>query len=162
MACDFLNFYTSPFGQLGLIERNQQLKAIVFLNALSQGDLSSYQISETELLQEVTRQLDAYFKGNLKYFDLPLLTEGTEFQQKVWKTLEGIPYGSTQSYGEIARKVGCIGGARAVGMAAHRNPIPIIIPCHRVIGASGKLVGYAGGLEIKQYLLDLENKYKKT
>lgn len=147
-------FYKSPFGTLSLIEQNAHLKAILFPQASVSFDFS--QVKDTELLRETAHQLDAYFQRKLTKFDLPLLLEGTEFQKKVWHVLMKIPYGMTQSYSEIAKEIGCPKGARAVGMAAHRNPLPIIIPCHRVIGFSGKLVGYAGGLEIKRGLLDLE------
>lgn len=105
-------------------------------------------------------QLQEYFFGKRKTFDLPLAIEGTEFQIKVWKALSEIPYGTTCSYKDIAIKIGNCKASRAVGMANNKNPIPIIVPCHRVIGASGKLVGYAGGLNIKQKLLNVENANK--
>ena len=101
-------------------------------------------------------QLAAYFAGQLREFDLPLAPCGTPFQRRVWAALRDIPYGETRSYGEIARAVGCPGGARAVGLANNRNPIAIVIPCHRVIGADGSLVGYGGGLDVKRALLRLE------
>ena len=106
---------------------------------------------------EAGRQLSAYFEGTLMQFDLPLLASGTAFQTRVWKELEKIPYGVTISYGELARRIGNPKASRAVGLANGRNPIPIIVPCHRVIGASGKLVGYGGGLDTKRMLLDLES-----
>ncbi len=102
------------------------------------------------------RQLDEYLCGNRQNFDLPLAPKGTLFQRSVWDQLVEIPYGETRSYGEIARALGKMGAARAVGMANNRNPIPIIIPCHRVIGANGSLTGYAGGLDVKAQLLALE------
>lgn len=105
-------------------------------------------------------QLDEYFAGSRKSFDLSLDPSGTEFQRSVWAALCDIPYAETRTYGEIAANIGNKKASRAVGMANNRNPIAIIIPCHRVIGASGKLVGYAGGLEIKRYLLELENNNK--
>ncbi len=108
------------------------------------------------LLAEAFRQLDEYFAGTRRAFDLPLKPAGTPFQLRVWEALRRIPYGKTASYGEIAAAVGCPGGSRAVGMANNRNPIAIFIPCHRVIGADGKLVGYASGLDTKRRLLDLE------
>ena len=108
------------------------------------------------LTARVFEQLEAYFAGRLQVFDLPLEPQGTPFQRRVWAALQTIPYGETRSYGEIARQIGCPGGARAVGMANNRNPINIVIPCHRVIGADGKLVGYGGGLSIKEALLRLE------
>ena len=101
-------------------------------------------------------QLAAYFAGQLREFDLPLAPRGTPFQQRVWAALREIPYGSTLSYGEVARRIGHPGGARAVGLANGSNPIAIIVPCHRVIGSNGRLVGYGGGLENKQALLAME------
>ena len=106
--------------------------------------------------REVRRQLQAYFDGKLTEFDLPLLAKGTAFQQKVWRELREIPYGRTISYIQLAQRVGNAKASRAVGLANGRNPIPIIIPCHRVIGSNGKLVGYGGGLGAKQALLDFE------
>lgn len=101
-------------------------------------------------------QLDAYFAGELTAFDLPLAPRGTEFQLRVWTALQEIPYGETTSYGALAGRIGAPGAARAVGLANGRNPISIIVPCHRVIGAGGSLTGYGGGLERKRALLDLE------
>jgi methylated-DNA-[protein]-cysteine S-methyltransferase len=109
------------------------------------------------LFSEVQRQLDAYFAGDLRIFDLPLSPNGTEFQQTVWQELLKIPYGETISYGQLATRLGDPNLSRAVGAANGQNPISIIVPCHRVIGASGKLTGYAGGLETKQWLLDHES-----
>jgi len=106
--------------------------------------------------REVVRQLKAYFVGKLRTFDLPLAAEGTEFQRRVWKALCKVPYGNTASYGDVAKSVGNPAASRAVGMANGRNPIAIIVPCHRIIGSSGKLVGYGGGLHHKQTLLKLE------
>ena len=109
------------------------------------------------MLRRAVEQLTAYFAGDLEDFDLPLAPHGTEFQHRVWDQLQLIEYGETASYGEIARRLGKTNAAsRAVGLANGRNPIPIVIPCHRVIGASGTLTGYAGGLERKQALLGLE------
>lgn len=110
----------------------------------------------TPLLCRAAQQLDAYFSGRLTQFDLPLAPHGTPFQHAVWAQLRRIPYGQTCSYGALAARMGRPGAARAVGMANHCNPLPILIPCHRVIGASGRLTGYAGGLEKKRILLALE------
>jgi len=101
-------------------------------------------------------QLDAYFAGELTTFDLPLAPRGSEFQQRVWAALQAIPYGETVSYGELAERIGSPGGARAVGLANGKNPIVIVIPCHRVVGSGGNLAGYGGGLDRKKQLLDLE------
>ncbi|MEG1912298.1 MAG: methylated-DNA--[protein]-cysteine S-methyltransferase [Cloacibacillus sp.] len=110
----------------------------------------------TPLLAEAERQLEGYFAGTRRTFCLPLAPRGTDFQMRCWEALRAIPYGSTESYGDIARKVGSPKACRAVGMANNRNPIAIIIPCHRVIGSDGSLVGFGGGLEIKRALLALE------
>lgn len=119
-------------------------------------------VNETVLLKRANKQLQEYFSGKRKIFDLPLAPSGTEFQQKVWSSLQKIPYGKTNSYKEIAESIGNIKAARAVGMANNKNPILILIPCHRVIGANGKLVGYAGGLEVKEKLLKIEKQNKNT
>lgn len=114
------------------------------------------EIRETPLLCEAERQLKAYFAGKLREFNLPLAPKGTEFQLGVWNALCDIPYGTTLTYGQLADKLGNKGASRAVGMANSRNPLPVFIPCHRVMGAGGKLTGYTGGLEIKMKLLSLE------
>jgi methylated-DNA-[protein]-cysteine S-methyltransferase len=101
-------------------------------------------------------QLDAYFAGALTRFTLPLAPRGSQFQQRVWAALQDIPYGQTESYGELAERIGAPGAARAVGLANGKNPIGIVIPCHRVVGSNGNLTGYGGGLERKKQLLDLE------
>ena len=111
---------------------------------------------EVEPFKAAADQLDAYFAGELTRFDLPLAPRGSEFQQRVWAALQEIPYGRTESYGELAERIGSPGGARAVGLANGKNPIGIIIPCHRVVGADGSLTGYGGGLDRKKQLLDLE------
>jgi methylated-DNA-[protein]-cysteine S-methyltransferase len=108
------------------------------------------------VLGEATRQLDAYFRKRLQRFDLPLAPLGTPFQLEVWQALQRIPYGETCSYADLARRVGRPDAVRAVGAANGRNPIPIVIPCHRVIGSNGKLVGFGGGLPVKRWLLELE------
>ena len=115
---------------------------------------------ETPLLRECQRQLEEYFAGKRFKFSLPIELEGTNFQKKVWQALTCIPYGEVWSYRELAQAVGNPKACRAVGMANHNNPISIIIPCHRVIGADGSLTGYGGGLDKKQYLLELEQRWK--
>lgn len=131
-------------------ERNQQI-----MNRDGSNDISFTKV--TPLMEEAVKQLQEYFQGIRKNFELPLAPKGTAFQQKVWKALQEVPYGETKSYKQVACMAGNEKASRAVGMANNRNPIPIIIPCHRIIGANGKLVGYAGGLEVKEYLLNLEN-----
>ena len=113
-------------------------------------------LQTTELLSMATIQLDEYFQGKRTTFSLPFKLTGTPFQLAVWKELQNIPYGQTTSYKEIAQKINKPKAYRAVGMANNKNPLPIIIPCHRVIGSNGKLIGYAGGLKLKNYLLELE------
>jgi methylated-DNA-[protein]-cysteine S-methyltransferase len=112
--------------------------------------------AETPLIQKAAAQIKEYFEGKRKQFKLPLVMHGTEFQMAVWQALQNIPYGETRSYKEIAANIGRPKAVRAVGMANNRNPISIIVPCHRVIGADGGLTGYGGGLPLKQYLLELE------
>lgn len=116
----------------------------------------NYKKMETPLIKDTKIQLTEYFEGKRKDFDLPLSLYGTDFQKSVWKALEEIPYGQTCSYKDIAIKIGKPKAARAVGMANNRNPISIIIPCHRVIGHNGSLIGYGGGLSMKKVLLNLE------
>ncbi len=114
------------------------------------------------LLTQAMRELAEYFAGERQRFTLPLEPHGTAFQLRVWKVLESIPYGETRSYTWVARKVGQPKAVRAVGAANGRNPLPIVVPCHRVIGASGELVGYGGGLPLKKLLLDLEARHVRT
>lgn len=116
-------------------------------------------LQTTELLSMATIQLDEYFQGKRTTFSLPFKLTGTPFQLAVWKELQNIPYGKTTSYKEIAQKMNKPKAYRAVGMANNKNPLPIIIPCHRVIGSNGKLIGYAGGLKLKNYLLELEKSH---
>lgn len=116
-------------------------------------------LQTTELLSMATIQLDEYFQGKRTTFSLPFKLTGTPFQLAVWKELQNIPYGQTTSYKEIAQKINKPKACRAVGMANNKNPLPIIIPCHRVIGSNGKLIGYAGELKLKNYLLELEKSH---
>ena len=117
---------------------------------------NGYQLMETPLIRQAAEQLQDYFAGRRTVFDLPLDEEGTPFQRRVWGALCDIPYGTCRTYGEIARAIGAPGAARAVGMACNRNPWMIVVPCHRVVGAEGRLTGYAYGLTCKKMLLDLE------
>ena len=139
----------SPIGTLGLCARDGCLVRIVFGG-------TDAQPGDDPVLIEAKNQLEEYFSGTRREFDLPLMPEGTDFQKKVWRALCDIPYGETRSYADIAAAVDSPKGFRAVGMANHVNPIPVIIPCHRVVGKNGKLTGYAGGLDMKQILLDIE------
>lgn len=143
-------------GKLWLEADERALVRVCFLEA--QAKLPEVLVGENALLRQARRQLLEYFAGDRCVFDLPLAFCGTPFQQRVWWALCTIPYGETRTYGQIAEQVGCRGGARAVGMANHRNPVGIVVPCHRVIGADGGLVGYAGGLGPKAFLLQLEQR----
>jgi methylated-DNA-[protein]-cysteine S-methyltransferase len=127
---------------------------------ISRYPLSPEQAGEPDptAFDEPVRQLAEYFAGELTEFDLELTLAGTPFQQRVWTALREIPYGETESYGELAQRIGSPTGARAVGLANGRNPISIIVPCHRVIGSSGSLTGYGGGIERKQFLLEFEQR----
>ncbi len=149
----------SPVGDLRVLARDAMISAIEFspFQGSPVGEPLGTRADDDPLLRSAVDQLAAYFRRDLKEFDLPLAPRGTEFQQRVWEQLRGIGYGTTASYGEIARRLGMTNAAsRAVGLANGRNPIPIVIPCHRVIGANGTLTGYAGGLPRKQLLLELE------
>ena len=148
----------SPVGELRIVEQGGAITAIEFTPYRDpDGRVRGTRDDTNPVLAECVRQLRAYFDRDLKEFDLPLAPVGSDFQQRVWHQLQGIGYGETASYGEIAGRLGMTGhGSRAVGLANGRNPIPIVIPCHRVIGANGTLTGYAGGLERKQTLLELE------
>lgn len=147
----------SPIGELLVIDEGRGLSGLLLPGpdgrAVRPGDGWRH---DSDHFDEVGRQLDAYFAGRLRTFTVPLDVRGTEFQRRVWQGLRDIPYGETVSYGQLARQVGQPGAARAVGLANNRNRIPIIIPCHRVIGADGSLTGYGGGLDRKRQLLTLE------
>lgn len=142
----------SPIGRLLLAGDDAGLKHVLFPEA---EPLPEWRL-DGEPLRETVRQLSAYFAGELRVFDLPLAPIGTPFQRRVWQALREIEYGDTISYGELARRIGNPSASRAVGLANGSNPISIVVPCHRVIGANGKLTGYGGGIERKQWLLSLE------
>ena len=146
-------FYETPVGKLCIGEEDGVIVRTTWSKIPTE-----YILKETKLILQCKMQLDEYFRGERKTFDLPLAPKGTDFQKKVWNALQEIPYGETRTYGEIAAAVGNPKAARAVGMANNKNPIGIIIPCHRVVGANGKLVGYAGGMDKKEWLLQLERK----
>ena len=148
-----LAYRKTPIGTIGIGENNGVITHLLFEGGVA--PLHAV-LNETPLLKEAFRQLNDYLSGERKAFALPLAPEGTPFQRKVWEILEKIPYGKTVSYKDVAVKAGNVLATRAVGMANHRNPIPIFIACHRVIGANGALVGYGGGLEMKKRLLAIE------
>lgn len=146
----------SPIGELTLVGSDEALHAIHFATASRTAVLPAGAKRDAAAFTNSVHQLNEYFSGDRRDFDLQLQPDGTAFQKKVWHALLGIGYGETVSYGDIARRINNPKGVRAVGLANGRNPIPVIIPCHRVIGSNGTLTGYAGGIEIKKRLLDLE------
>lgn len=152
----FFTYIDSAVGKLLLAGEHESLSVLSFTMGSKAMQPKEEWIHAPSPFREVTRQLNAYFKGDLHHFELPLSPHGTPFQLKVWKELCEIPYGETTSYGALAAKIGNPNASRAVGLANGSNPIAIIVPCHRVIGSTGKLTGFGGGLDIKQRLLDLE------
>lgn len=146
----YISKLTSPIGPLYLTSDGEAVTGLYFTPQDGEnGDT-------LPLHQQAAAELAAYFRGELRTFSLPLRLEGTDFRKKVWEALRGIPYGETITYGELARRVGQPQASRAVGQANHFNPISIIVPCHRVVGTNGKLTGYGGGMENKEFLLKLE------
>ncbi len=142
--------YEFSIGMLCIEEEKGCITGIYRDNKIGENEI------ETDLIKRAHGQLIEYFAGKRKVFDLPIHLEGTVFQQKVWAALQTIPYGETRTYGEIAKQVGNPKASRAVGRANHKNPVMIVVPCHRVIGSNGSLVGFGGGLDMKEYLLKLE------
>ena len=149
----YIWFYKTPIGKIGIGENDSAISCLLFDGASAPSD---YQLSETPLIKSAAAQIAEYFDGKRKQFDLPLNPKGTAFQKSAWDALQAIPYGETRSYKDVAVQINSPKACRAVGLANNRNPIPIIIPCHRVIGTNGSLTGYAGGLDVKRLLLDLE------
>ena len=152
----------SPIGELLVLGDGEIIHGLL-INGDGEFDSRKSELTQDQAaFAETIDQLDQYFAGDRDSFDLPLEPEGTEFQRAVWNALTEIPFGETRSYGEIAVAVGRPKAARAVGMANNRNPIAVIVPCHRVIGSGGALVGYAGGLERKTWLLDHEREARSA
>ena len=149
----YFKIYDTVIGKIIIEESEEKISRIEIVNGTEKFDGKE---EETELINKTYKELDEYFRGKRKNFDIPLKIEGTEFQKKVWNELLEIPYGETRSYLDIAKRVGNPKASRAVGTANHNNKIIIIIPCHRVIGSNKKLIGYAGGLDVKEKLLKLE------
>jgi len=149
-----IRYYASP---IGLLRLHANVQALLAMDFVTKGEPSA---DPSPLLDEACHQLDDYFAGRRHHFDLPLAPTGTPFQQLVWQALRQIPYGETRSYRDIACQLGMPGAMRAVGGANNRNPLPLFIPCHRVIGANGRLVGYAGGLAVKEWLLSHEAQHR--
>jgi methylated-DNA-[protein]-cysteine S-methyltransferase len=148
----------SPVGKLLLAAEAQGLRLVSFESSKRATPVQPDWKEDKAPFVEVIRQLQAYFDGDLREFDLPLAPEGTEFQLRVWNSLRTIPYGEKISYGQLAQRIGNPKAVRAVGLANGCNPIPVIIPCHRVIGSDGSLTGFGGGLSNKKKLLDLESR----
>lgn len=148
--------YQTVIGRLHICDDDNALTAVLF-SGKHDAEVSE---EETPVIREAFRQIEEYLRGERRTFDLVLRPEGTPFQHRVWEALKAIPYGETQSYKQVAQAVGNPKACRAVGMANNRNPLPIVIPCHRVIGTDGKPVGYAGGLEVKEHLLKLETDHR--
>jgi len=150
--------YKYPIGEFGIAESDGRITYVSLPGDDGRDIPGEYKLRETPVIKRAAKQLAEYFAGKRKEFDLPLEFTGTEFQKQVWEALLTIPYGETRSYGEIAKQVGNPKACRAVGMANNRNPIAVVCPCHRVVGADGSLVGYGGGLHRKEFLLGLEGK----
>jgi len=156
-------FIPSPVGPLLLAADAQGLRLVEFnspRHPMRRGD--DWREGDNDVLRETRAQLDGYFAGRRRTFDLPLAPRGTEFQRAVWHTLATIPYGGTISYAQLAMRVGKPSAMRAVGAANGRNPLPIVIPCHRVIGKGGSLTGFGGGIERKRFLLELASGQRQT
>jgi methylated-DNA-[protein]-cysteine S-methyltransferase len=148
--------FDSPAGRLLLAGDGDSLIQVCFQSGPRPTQAANDWVADAKPFRLVIRQLGEYFAGERRRFDLPLAPRGTEFQRRVWRALREIPYGQTISYGELARRIGNPSAPRAVGLANGANPLPIIVPCHRVIGADGSLTGFGGGLPIKRKLLALE------
>ena len=159
---NYIKSIKTPIGIITIKEKNNKIIELQLNSNLVQPIKENEQIKETPLLIEAEKQLTEYFNKTRTKFDLPLAPQGTDFMKRVWKELIQIPYGETRTYKQIAQKIGNEKASRAVGMANNKNPIPIIIPCHRVIGANNKLVGYALGLDKKEFLLNLEKNNNKN
>ena len=153
--------YNSPLGKIRLTEKNCFLIKVDFVDNVLRSDVRFEDIKSpvSNIFRKVCMQLDDYFSGDLRVFDLSLKMHGTDFQRLAWSELLRIPYGETRSYLQQAKAINYPNAVRAIGNANSKNPIPIIIPCHRVIGANGSLTGYAGGIDRKAQLLDLENNF---
>ena len=150
-------FYETNIGRIGITDNGEAVTGLMFAGPCGHNACpAGFAAAETTLIKEAVKQLKEYLDGKRKDFNVPLALDGTPFQKAVWKALQEIPYGETRSYREIAESIGRPKACRAVGMANNKNPVAIIVPCHRVIGSNGKLVGYAGGMDVKEKLLELE------
>lgn len=146
----------SPIGPLALVEEGGALAALSVEGARQGPIPASFGTRDDDVLPHVREQLDEYFAGRLREFDADVVLRGTPFQVRVWNALAEIPYGATGTYGQVARAIGVPKAAQAVGAANGRNPVSLLVPCHRIVGANGRLTGYAGGMERKEFLLRLE------
>lgn len=155
---DKVYYYDTKIGRLAIAENGCSITQIEVNKLFSTKD---FNVEETPLIKNAALQIEEYLVGQRNTFNLPLEPKGTPFQKSVWNALLKIPYGETRSYKDIAIAVNNPKGSRAIGMANNKNPIMIVIPCHRVIGSNGSLVGYGGGISIKEYLLSIEAKNKK-
>jgi len=155
----YYDLYDSPHGQMVLVAREEGLCGVYFdgQKYLPPVEAQWRRDADHAPLAQAKRELAEYFGGERKRFDTALAPEGTEFQKSVWKAIATVGFGETITYGELARRAGCLGSARAAGAATGRNPIGIIVPCHRIVGSDGSLTGYAGGLDRKRALLALES-----
>jgi methylated-DNA-[protein]-cysteine S-methyltransferase len=156
----YYRYMDSPVGRLLVAGDDGGLRLIRFPKGNRPDLPESHWVKARKPLEEAVHQLEAYFAGKLKKFSLNMCLDVTPFQKKVLTALQQIPYGETASYGEVAEKIGNPSSSRAVGQANARNPIPIVIPCHRVVGSNGTLTGFGGGIEVKQALLDLEQRHR--
>ena len=158
----YYTYMESPIGSLLLAGDGDSLQQVGFPGGKTRRRHEAGWVEDAGRFTAAIEQLRGYFAGEIHQFDLPLTPSGTGFQRKVWSALRGIPYGETRSYGELAGEVGNRKASRAVGAANGRNPIPVIIPCHRVIGSNGELTGFGGGLETKRFLLKLEQQNRNA
>lgn len=156
----YYQYVDSPVGKILVAGDGERLRLIRFTTGQHRYFPESDWVEDRAPLKEILRWIEAYFSGKRNAFSLNLYLDVTPFQKKVLTAVQQIPYGGTASYGEIARKIGSPRASRAVGQANARNPIPIVIPCHRVVGSNGKLTGFGGGLSVKQSLLDMERRYR--
>lgn len=163
MTLAYSSTTASPIGELRLFSDGAALIEIAFESGPARAERGRVRPDpELAVLRDTAEQLAAYFVGDLLRFDLPRAAAGTDFQRRVWDALCEVPLGETQSYAEIAHRIGSPRAARAVGAANGRNPIPVVVPCHRIVGTGGALVGYAGGLDRKRFLLEHERKISRA
>jgi len=148
-------YYDYPVGTMGIAQENDVITHVFFKGL---GNFDGFEVKETQLIKKTATEIKEYFAGKRKDFDIPLSLSGTDFQRSVWEALQTIPSGETRSYKDIAVQIGKPKACRAVGMANNKNPVAILVPCHRVIGQDGSMTGYAGGIDVKRYLLDVEKR----